>query len=173
MKTSLRLLLSLTAALLLTNCVALDDPYYGGSYSSGYTTSYPSGGGYYNGPDYYDSRPYYSGGGGYYNRPSYYGGSSYVCPRCHRNPCSCGYRGGSSGHYDHDHDHDDYRRSNSNNKSSSSSNGNRSTSGQKKDSSGGLLYKYGSSRNGAPEGNHTKDWYAERGYDLKKLKPTR
>lgn len=143
--TAPRLLLGLAAVLLLANCVAYDQPpYYGGGYSSG---------------GYYDSTPYYSRtyyGSGYYNRP-YYGG---------------GYYGGGYGYHDHndhdDHDHGGHYKSSS----SSSSSSNRSSSGQLKNDQGNLLYRYGSDKKGAPEGNHTKDWYSQRGYDLDKLKPS-
>lgn len=148
--TSIRLVLGSLAVLLLSNCVALDDPYYGGNYSSGYSGNY------------YNSAPYY--GGGYYNRP-YYGGGYYG--------------GGYYGHNDRDHDdhyghdHGDDHQKSSSSRSSSSSSSNRSASGQLKNDKGNLLYQYGSSKKGAPEGNHTKDWYAQRGYDLDKIKPSK
>lgn len=161
----LRFVSGALAALFLASCVAYDDPYYGG-YSGGYSSSY-----YQSTPSYgssYYSRPSY--GSSYYNRPYYGGGySSYTCSRCRRNPCSCS-RGSHYGHSHHDHDH--YRRSSSSSSRSSSSSSNRSPSGQLKNDKGNLLYRYSGGGRGAPEGNHTKDWYSERGYDLKKLKPS-
>jgi hypothetical protein len=155
----LRFIFGLLAVFTLASCVALDDPYYGGYGSgySGYSSSY-----YQSSPSHYD-RPVY--GGGYYNRP-YYGGSGYACSRCRRNPCACSH---GQSHYGHDHD---YRRSSSSSSSSRSSSSNRSASGQLKNEKGNLLYRYSGGGRGAPEGNHTKDWYSERGYDLKKLKPS-
>jgi len=170
MKTAfLRFVSGALATLFLASCMVYDDPYYGGGYGGGYSSGYTSS---------YQSTPYYSRpsyGSSYYNRPYYgsgYGGGygSYSCSRCRRNPCSCR---SSSSHYGHDHDdHDHYRRSSSSSSRSSSSSSNRSASGQLKNDKGNLLYRYSGSGRGAPEGNHTKDWYAERGYDPKKLKPS-
>ncbi len=154
------------ATFLLASCMVYDDPYYGG-YGGGYGDGYVSSS--------YQSTPYYnrpSYGGGYYNRP-YYGGGyhGYTCSRCRRNPCCCPRNGGYYGHNHDDHDRD-HRSSSGSSKKTSSSSSNRSPSGQLKNEQGNLLYRYSGGGRGAPEGNHTKDWYAQRGYDLKKLKPS-
>ena len=159
-----RLLSSLSAlalVLLFPSCVALDDPYAysGGNYSNGYS----SGPGYYSSPGpVYAGRPpaYYGGGSPYYGNNRYpYGSGRYqqgaVCPPSHHDQ----------------HRHDD-RRSQSSGRGITGAT-NRDIEGQKKNSKGERLWQYGGRERGAPEGNHTKDWYAQRGHDLSKLKPTR
>lgn len=183
MNTSLlRLVCAISALMLLTQCVAWDDPYYGGGYSSGYSSSY------YDGPSYYSS-PSYGGyyGGGYYSRPRpYYGyNSSFLCPTCRRNPCCC--RNHSS------HSHSSSNNSSHHHSASRSSSSSRdrdigligrgfgqttrssssSSSSQRRDSDGDKLYRYSSRDKDMPKGNHSKDWYKDRGYDLKKLRPSR
>ncbi|MBL9116833.1 MAG: hypothetical protein JNJ83_17635 [Verrucomicrobiaceae bacterium] len=179
-----RLVCAIGALTLLTQCVAWDDPYYGGGYSSGYSSSY------YDGPSYFSSPSYggYYGGGGYYSRPRpYYGyNSSSLCPTCHRNPCCCrnhsSHNHSSSNNSSHHH---------SANRSSSSSSRDRdvgligrsfgqtarssssSSGSQRRDSDGDKLYRYSSRDKDMPKGNHSKEWYKDRGYDLGKLKPSR
>jgi len=155
---------ALAVALLFPSCVALDDPYAysGGNYSSGYNSD-P---GYYDSPGpVYGNRPpaYYGGSPDYGNNRYPYSNGRYpngtVCPPSH-----------------YDHGHDDHRGGNSNRGSSGRSTTgatNRDIEGQRKNSKGERLWQYGGRERGAPEGNHTKDWYAERGHDLSKLKPAR
>ena len=196
MKTStpISLIAASIAAIALTSCVMPMDEYPsggfssgGGGYSSGGYSSYSPTPSYYSSPTYVDNDFYYYDGGSYpsYYRPSYgsytagysyYRGSS-SCPICHRSPCG-GHSGrsnswrspSSSSHHDHhdDHryvsptpsrsifsrsnDHDDHRSSSSNSKTE---------------------YRYSGSVQGGrdkPQGEHSKDWYKARGYDLSKLK---
>jgi hypothetical protein len=131
------------------------DTYPSGGYSSGgYSGPYNGNGGYYSDP--YANRPYYGsmttgygwGGGGYG-----------ICNVCRSNPCRCGSR--STVHHHDDHCDLPQRRSSSSRSSSSRS------------SSSDSLWRYsGSVGRGdtKPEGNHTREWYKERGYDLSKLK---
>ncbi len=164
MKTLLLPLLTVVAlALCLTSCVPLDDPYFagggGGGYSSGstgYARSYSDYGGsssqrYYNddghnhGGSYGSHQPH-----GYVSSGYGYSSSSRLCSVCRRNPCVC-------------RQHNDNHGSSGNHSSSHSNN----SSDEKK-------YEYrGSVGRGdsKPEGNHTRDWYKERGYPLKNLRP--
>ena len=154
---------ALVVALLFPSCVALDDPYAysGGNYSSGYSSS-P---GYYSSPGpVYGGRPpaYYGGGSPYYGNNNRYPSGRYpngtVCPPTH---------------YDH---HDDHRYDDNRGRSSGRSTTgatNRDIEGQRKNSKGERLWEYSSRDKNAPQGNHTKDWYAQRGHDLSKLKPVR
>jgi hypothetical protein len=155
MKTSYLLFFALCASL-LTSCIAVD-PYAGGNYSSG--SSYgDSDDGYYDRS--YNRPSSYGYGGGGYQSSTYGYGSGYgnrSCSVCGYNPCRCAQHS-NHGHTTHrapvvcEDDHHD-------NRSSS-----RSSSSRKDDT---FIYK-GSERN-APEGRHSRDWYKERGYSLKKL----
>ena len=177
MKTFLCRVLPLGLALLaLNSCVGpmpMDGQYssgpsYGPSYASDYDTPY------YNDSDFYyyegGPRPYYMGG---YTSVivgnSYYRGRG-SCPICHHSPCY-GHNGRASSFRSshHDYGHDDHRYV-----SSSHSSGPFYRSSSPSPSSGGhTLYRHESAGNnrGAPQGEHSKDWYKDHGYSTSRLVP--
>ena len=139
------------------------DTYPSGGYSSG---GYSNGYNGYNGSGDYYSDPYanrrYQGSmtTGY----GWGGGSYGICNVCRSNPCRCGARNTTQHHHD---DHCDLPQSRSSSSSRNSSS-NRSSS-----SNSDSLWRYsGSVGRGdtKPEGNHSREWYKERGYDVSKLK---
>jgi len=157
---------ALVVALLFPGCVALDDPYAyrGGNYSDGFNDG--PGYGPAPGPVYGGRPPAYYGG------QPFYGNNNRFPPGRYPNGTVC-----PPSHYDH---HDDHRYEDNRGRSSGRSSGrgvtgatNRDIEGQRKNSKGERLWQYAGRERGAPEGNHTKDWYAERGHDLSKLKPAR
>lgn len=132
------------------------DTYPSGGYSSGGYNSGYNNGGYYSDP--YANRPYY---GSVTTGYGWGGGNYSVCQVCRRNPCCCA----AHAHHHDEHNHASQSRS-------SSSRGN-SSSNNRSSSSNDSLWRYsGSVGRGdtKPEGNHTRDWYKERGYDVSKLK---
>jgi hypothetical protein len=162
MKALLLLALSLVG---LVSCITPMDTYSDPMYSSG------GGGGYYGAGSsgFMSSGVGFGGGPGYYGGgPGYYGGGAgcYTCQVCRRSPCACSrrsvapcYTGGNRVHDDHHDDHDRSPRR------STSSRSNSSSSEQK-------YYFSGTPRRGqgVPEGNHTREWFKERGYQLDKLR---
>jgi hypothetical protein len=177
MKTSLlRFILSLSAAVLLTQCVVPEDPYYSGGFQS-------------SSPAYY-TRPStgFFGSPGYFGDPGYFGGTGFgfnhrLCSVCRRNPCCCRSNGGhnhptrpafrADDHRDHDHDRSRGVVASMNGRSSSSRSSSSSSSSQRRDSDGDKLYRYSSRDRDMPQGNHTREWYKDRGYDMGKLRPSR
>jgi hypothetical protein len=181
----LRVVLALAALFSFVACVGMPMNTYsepratGGSYydDDGYSGS-TSSSGYYGGNN-YGGNSYYGGG---YNRPTtfihsgygygsgYYGGGVGVCTVCRRSPCRCARTTTTSHHHD---DHCDVRGNTGRSPSRQSShNHGRSSSDDKKDDT---KWRYrGSAPAGKPkpEGNHTREWFKDRGYSLKKLQKT-
>lgn len=184
MKTFLCRLLPLGLVVLaLNSCVGPVPGTYGGGYGGGGYAPAPSyGSGYsdYDAPDYRDEdfyyyeggpRPYYLGGySSVYVGYSYYRGRG-LCPVCHHSPCH-GHSGRPSSFHVAHRDYDSHHYTSS----SSHSSGpfyRPSSSSSSHSSSGPTLYRHLSSDNnrGAPQGEHTKEWFQEHGYSTSRLTP--
>jgi hypothetical protein len=176
MKSLVRSLFVVLTLLGLSSCVMPGDtfadpmPGSGGYYGGGGNSGFIGSGLCYGGGGF--------GGGGYgYNNGYGYGGGPFIgargCPSCRRNPCICGnnryFTGRSNSNNCDVHDHDDH------NRSRSSSTG-RSSSSRSSSSNDDQLFRYrGSVSRGdtKPVGNHTREWYKDRGYSLKNLEKVR
>jgi hypothetical protein len=172
----LRTLAAFAALFGLASCVGIPLP------MDAYSDPGPTRGGYYDSSSssgYYDDGSYYSPS---YSRPStFYGGGlstgygygrgSYgVCSTCRRSPCCCSngrttyrnYDQHSSHHDTHSATgHDDHRHGTTRKSSSSGSSNSSDTKWRYSGSA-----PRGSSK---PQGNHSREWFKDRGYSLKKL----
>ena len=185
MKTFLCRLLPLGLVVLaLNSCVGPMPGPYGGGYGGGgyapapsYGPSYASD---YDAPDYRDDdfyyyeggpRPYYLGGySSVYVGYSYYHGGG-LCPVCHHSPCH-GHSGRPSSFHVAHRSNDNHHYTSSSVRPSSSPFF-RGSSSSSHTSSSPTLYRHLSADNnrGAPQGEHSKDWYKDHGYSTSRLVP--